>query len=66
MIAKFLQENDYEEGTAAKHFFFSAIVMLNIGVLMALTTTVMTGPLLGSLGYGVVQPPNRRAATAEL
>jgi hypothetical protein len=34
--------------------------------LMALATTVMTGPLLGSLGYGVLQPPNRRAATAEL
>ena len=40
MISKFLQENDYEEGTAAKHFFFSAIVMLNIGVLMALGTSL--------------------------
>ncbi len=40
--------------------------LFTIGVLMALATTVMTGPLLGRLGYLVVQPPNRRAATAEL
>jgi hypothetical protein len=39
--------------------------LFTIGVLMALATTVMTGPLLGRLGYGVVQPPNRRVATAE-
>ena len=43
------------------------LVVLNVGLAqMALATTVMTGPLLGRLGYGVVQPPNRRAATAEL
>ena len=40
--------------------------LFTIGVLMALVTTVMTGPLLGRLGYGVVQPPNRRVAVAEL
>ena len=40
MSANFLTRNDYAEGTAAKHFFFSAIVMLNIGVLMALGTSV--------------------------
>jgi len=40
--------------------------LFTIGVLMALATTVMTGPLLGRLGYGVVQAPNRRVAIAEL
>ena len=39
MIRK-LTENDLPEGTAAKHFFFSAIVMLNIGVFMALGTSL--------------------------
>jgi len=38
MITAFLRDNDYAEGTAAKHFFFSAIVMLNLGVFMALGT----------------------------
>ena len=32
MVERFLTEKDYAEGTAAKHFFFSSIVMLNIGV----------------------------------
>jgi Kef-type K+ transport system membrane component KefB len=40
--------------------------LFTIGVLMALVTTVMTGPLLGRLGYGVVQPPNKRVAVAQL
>ena len=40
--------------------------LFTIGVLMALATTVMTGPLLGRLGYGVVQAPNRRVAIAKL
>ena len=35
-----LTRNDYAEGTAAKHFFFSAIVMLNIGVFLALGTSM--------------------------
>lgn len=35
-----LTQNDLPEGTAAKHFFFSAIVMLNIGVFMALGTSL--------------------------
>ena len=33
---------------------------------MALATPVMTGPVLGRLGYGVVQAPNRRVAIADL
>ena len=40
MIERFLTDKDYAEGTAAKHFFFSSIVMLNIGVLMALGTSM--------------------------
>jgi Kef-type K+ transport system membrane component KefB len=39
--------------------------LFTIGVLMALATTVMTGPLLGRLGYDVVQAPNRRSTPAE-
>ena len=36
--------------------------LFTIGVLMALVTTVMTGPLLGRLGYGIVQRPVAGAA----
>jgi len=35
----FLTENDYAEGTASKHFFFSAIVMLVIGTMLAIVTS---------------------------
>ena len=40
MVEKYLTSNDYAEGTAAKHFFFSSIVMLNIGVFLALGTSM--------------------------
>ena len=40
MVERFLTDRDYAEGTAAKHFFFSSIVMLNIGVFMALGTSM--------------------------
>ena len=40
MVEQYLTRNDYAEGTAAKHFFFSSIVMLNIGVFLALGTSM--------------------------
>ena len=40
MVEKYFTERDYAEGTAAKHFFFSSIVMLNIGVFLALGTSM--------------------------
>ena len=41
------------------HYLFLSLALFSIGVVMAIATTVMTGPLLEGLGYRRQAPTHR-------